>query len=49
MKNLLSAVFILLVLSGCENKATAVDDEEINPPQHQEDYAQGKIETHSTE
>ncbi len=49
MKNLLSAVFILLVLSGCENRATAVDEEEIKIPQQQEDYTQGKIETHSTE
>ena len=48
MKNVISSLFILLILSGCDNKAEAVVE---NEPQvePQEQYEQGHIETHSTE
>ena len=48
MKNVLSSLFILLILSGCDNKTEAVAEEEIQV-EPQEQYEQGKIETHSTE
>lgn len=48
MKNVVSSLFFLLLLSGCENKAEPVlDDGTQSVPQEQ--HEQGKIETHSTE
>jgi uncharacterized lipoprotein NlpE involved in copper resistance len=47
MKSAVSSFLIVLILSGCENKAEPVKDETKVAPQQQ--YEQGKIETHSTE
>ena len=48
MKNVVSSLFALLILSGCDNKAEPVDESmDIQPKQEQ--YKQGKIDTHSTE
>lgn len=48
MRSVVSSLFVLLLLSGCEeNKAEPVEDEPVVTPQQQ--YEQGKIETHSTE
>ena len=48
MKNVISSLFILLILSGCDNRAeTIIEDEPQVEPQEQ--YEQGHIETHSTE
>ena len=48
MKNVISSLFLLALLSGCDNKAEAVVEEELEVAP-QEQYEQGKIETHSTE
>ena len=48
MKNAISSLFLLALLSGCDNKAEAVVEEEIEVTP-QEQYEQGHIETHSTE
>ena len=48
MKNVISSLFLLLLLSGCDNKAKAIVEEELEVAP-QEQYEQGKIETHSTE
>ncbi len=49
MKNVVSSLFLLLLLSGCENRTEPVEmeDETQMPPLEQ--YEQGHIETHSTE
>ena len=48
IKNVISSLSLLFILSGCDNKAEAISEEEIEiAPQEQ--YEQGKIETHSTE
>ena len=47
IKNAVSSFFLLLILSGCENRAEPVDEETQVTPQEQ--YEQGHIETHSTE
>jgi len=46
---MVSSLFILLMLSGCDNKAEAVVEEEETQVEPQEQYEQGHIETHSTE
>lgn len=48
MKNVISSLALLFILSGCDNKAEAVveDEPQVEP---QEQYEQGHIETHSTE
>ena len=48
MKSVVSSLFLLLALSGCDNKAEAVVEEETQV-EPQEQYEQGHIETHSTE
>ncbi len=48
MKNVISSLFLLALFSGCDNKAEAVVEDE-TPIAPQEQYEQGKIETHSTE
>ena len=48
MKNVVSSLFALFILSGCDNKAEPVVEEETQVAP-QEQYEQGKIETHSTE
>ncbi|MGB5965239.1 MAG: hypothetical protein WBF77_08785 [Sulfurimonadaceae bacterium] len=47
MKNVVSSLFVLLILSGCENRAEPVEEETQVAPQEQ--HEQGHIETHSTE
>ena len=47
MKNVVGSFLIVLILSGCENKAEPVEEEIKAAPQQQ--YEHGKIETHSTE
>jgi len=47
MKNLVSSCLIVLILSGCDNRAEPVEDEANITSQQQ--YEHGKIETHSTE
>ncbi len=47
IKNAVSSFFLLLILSGCDNKAEPVEEETPSTPQEQ--YEQGHIETHSTE
>ncbi len=47
MKSLVSSFLIVLILSGCDNRAEPVEDETKVPPQQQ--YERGQIETHSTE
>ena len=47
MKSVVSSFFVLLVLSGCENRAEPVEEEAPSAPQQQ--YERGHIETHSTE
>ncbi len=48
MRNVTSSLFILLMLSGCDNRTEAVAEEKIQV-EPQEQYEQGHIETHSTE
>ena len=48
MKNVVSSLFVLLLLSSCDNKAEPVD-ESMDTQLKQEQYKQGKIDTHSTE
>ena len=48
MKNVASSLFALFILSGCDNKAEPVVEEETQVAP-QEQYEQGHIETHSTE
>lgn len=47
MKSVASSFFLVLLLSGCDHKAQPLDEENMTAPQEQ--YEQGKIETHSTE
>lgn len=47
IKNAVSSFLLVLILSGCENRAEPVEEETPNTPQEQ--YEQGHIETHSTE
>ena len=48
MKNVVSSLFVLLVLSGCDNKAEPIDESMDIQPQ-QEQYKQGKIDTHGSD
>ena len=48
IKNVISSLFILLILSGCDNKAEQMD-ESMDTQTQQEQYKQGKIDTHGTE
>lgn len=48
MKNVVSSLFVLYMLSGCDNKAEPIVEEE-RQTAPQEQYEQGHIETHSTE
>jgi hypothetical protein len=47
MRSAVSSFFVLLILSGCENRAEPVENEAKVVPQQQ--YERGRIETHSTE
>jgi len=48
MKNVVSSLFALLILSGCDNKAEPVDESMDTQPK-QEQYKQGKIDTHGSD
>ena len=48
MQNIVSSLFVLLLLSGCDNKAEPIDESIDTKPQ-QEQYQQGNIDTHGTE
>lgn len=48
IKSVISSLFLLALFSGCENKAEAISEEEVEVAP-QEQYEKGKIETHSTE
>ncbi len=48
MKNAVASLFVLLMLSACDNKAEPVDESINAQPQH-EQYEQGKIDTHGSE
>lgn len=50
MKNVVASLFILFILTACDNKAEPVDesiDTQLQPQQEQ--YKQGNIDTHGTE
>ena len=58
MKNIVSSLFVLLLLSGCDNRAEPIEDEtQVVPQEHMDEkempplkqYERGRIETHSTE
>lgn len=58
MKSIASSLFVLLLLSGCDNRAEPIEDEtQVVPQEHMDkkempplkQYERGRIETHSTE
>ena len=48
MKNVVSSLFILLILTACDNKAKPVDESLDAQPQQQQ-YEQGTIDTHGSD
>ena len=48
MKNAAASLFTILLLTGCEQKAEKISDEQLQTPQQQQ-YEQGKIDTHGKE
>ena len=48
MKNVVASLFTLLLLTACDNKTEPVDESVDTQPQ-QEQYKQGKIDTHGSE
>ena len=49
IKNTAASLFAILLLTGCEQKAEKISDEQLQVPQQQQQYKQGKIDTHGTE
>ena len=50
IKNTAASLFAILLLTGCEQKAEKISDEQLQvPQQQQQQYKQGKIDTHGTE
>ena len=46
--NAAASVILLFMLSACQEKAQSIEEESI-PEQSQQQYKQGKIDTHATE
>ncbi|MCJ7765768.1 MAG: hypothetical protein MUP09_07490 [Thiovulaceae bacterium] len=47
MKSVISSFFIVVLLSGCDNRAEPVEDEAVVAPQQQ--HERGQIDTHGTD
>lgn len=48
MKSVISSFFIVVFLSGCDNRAEPVEDEAVVAPQQQQ-HERGQIDTHGTD